>query len=57
MWVGGEGGWQGGFVYASYREKGRQGGEGVQNPELSCVNTSSKTLMLTFVNMNHKEAI
>ena len=43
VWVGGEGGWQGGFVYASYREKGRQGGEGVQNPELSCVNTSSKT--------------
>ena len=36
---GGEGGWQGGFVYASYREKGRPEGERVQNPELSCVIT------------------
>ena len=30
-------------MYGSYREKGRNGEERVQNPELSCVSTSSKT--------------
>ena len=40
---GGGGGGQGGFMYASYKEKGRKEGEGVQNPELSCVSTSLKT--------------